>query len=53
MHISAGLVRKETAGRVDFDKVKDIECNNLINFRENHSGLPGKSPITGLRIKWQ
>jgi len=45
--------RKETAGRADFDKEKDIEFNNVINFRESHSGLLGKNPITGLRLKRQ
>jgi hypothetical protein len=50
MHISVGVFRKETAGRADFDKEKDIEFNNVINFRENHSGLLGKNPITGRRI---
>jgi hypothetical protein len=53
MHISVGLVRKETAGRADFDQEKDMEFDNVINFRENHSGFLGKNPITGLGIGWQ
>ena len=46
-----GVFRKETAGREDFDKEKPIEFNDVINIRENHSGLLGKNPITGLRLK--
>ena len=48
-----GRCREETAGRAEFDKEKDIEFNNVINFRESRSGLLGKNPITGLRIKQQ
>jgi hypothetical protein len=53
MHISVGAFRKEISGRADFDKEKSIEFNDVIYFRENHSGLLGKNPITGLRIKGQ
>jgi hypothetical protein len=53
MHISVGSVRQEAAGGADFDKERNIEFNSVINIRESHSGLLGKNPITGLRIKWQ
>jgi len=42
MHISVGAFREEAAGRADFDKGKDTECNDVINFREKPLRIAGQ-----------